>query len=440
MSDLGSKSQEIQVSTLVYCMGDKAEDILESFSLSAEDLKNYETVKGKFETYFIKKQNKIYERAKFNRRKHETVDDFITDLYCLAANCGYGTLHDELVRDKIVVGIKDSELAEKLQLEADLTLEQAVTKARQSESVKKQQDVVRGEMSAPLEAVHKHRQKPPKPTKGMTTRTPPKPLSCSRCGRIPLHSRQVCPANEAKWDMCWHKGHFKHCCRTKHIREVAQTTDQTDDSQEELEVEFMGTITTDAVSTSTPWRVTIKLNSQDQEFKIDTGADVSESAYSEERDGKLQPSQTPLTGPTGKHLEVCGKIKAHLYLLTNKAKTQQELYIVQNLQRALLGRPTIEALRVVTRIEPISETDIVNRFPEVFKGLGKVEGSYEIKLKKEATPCIRPNHTQKSGHTPVTKSEGRAQENGEPGGNYEDGRTNGLVRRNSSRTKVEWEG
>jgi len=58
-------------------------------------------VKAKFESYFVKRCNTIYERAKFNRRKqevNETVDEFITDLYCLVEHCDFGALHDELVQ------------------------------------------------------------------------------------------------------------------------------------------------------------------------------------------------------------------------------------------------------------------------------------------------------------------------------------------------------
>ena len=36
-SDLASKSEEVQVSTFIYSMGDKAEDLLESFTLTDEE-------------------------------------------------------------------------------------------------------------------------------------------------------------------------------------------------------------------------------------------------------------------------------------------------------------------------------------------------------------------------------------------------------------------
>ena len=56
----------------------------------------------KFEAYFVKRHNHIFERAKFNQRKEEEgelVDSFITALHCLAEYCGYGELHDEMIMD-----------------------------------------------------------------------------------------------------------------------------------------------------------------------------------------------------------------------------------------------------------------------------------------------------------------------------------------------------
>ena len=75
------------------------------------------TVKRKFEDYFVKCHNQIFERAKFNQRSQkegESVDSFVTDLHVLAEHCGYGPLHDEMIRDKLVVGLKYARLSERL--------------------------------------------------------------------------------------------------------------------------------------------------------------------------------------------------------------------------------------------------------------------------------------------------------------------------------------
>ena len=71
--------------SLIYTMGDEADDVLTSFGLSEEDRKKYDVVKATFENHFVKKRNIIFERAKFNQRKQEegdSVDTFITSLYC----------------------------------------------------------------------------------------------------------------------------------------------------------------------------------------------------------------------------------------------------------------------------------------------------------------------------------------------------------------------
>ena len=111
----------------------EADDIFQSFNLLDDDKKKYETVKAKFKSHFVKRRNVIYERAMFNKHKQEegeTVDSFITALYSLSEHCGYGVLREEMIRDRIVVGIQDAALSLKLQLMEKLTLDQALTKER----------------------------------------------------------------------------------------------------------------------------------------------------------------------------------------------------------------------------------------------------------------------------------------------------------------------
>ena len=88
-------------------------------------MKKYDTVKETFDNHFMKKKNTIYERAKFNSRRHEEskpVDVFITALYNLAKKCEYKSLHDEMIPDRIVVRIADQALSERMQLDGNLTL------------------------------------------------------------------------------------------------------------------------------------------------------------------------------------------------------------------------------------------------------------------------------------------------------------------------------
>ena len=153
-------------------MGTEVDDILYSFGLTDAQKKEYATVVSSFEGYFVKKQNVIYEGAKFNRRKQhevESVDTFITALHNLAEHCRYGKLREEMIQDRIVVGLLDTALSEKLQMDPDLSLEKAMTSARQREMVRKQQPVLRHHEQpieidmAESDKKNRHRHRKPQP-------------------------------------------------------------------------------------------------------------------------------------------------------------------------------------------------------------------------------------------------------------------------------------
>ncbi len=140
VSGLNEKEGEYQVNSLIYTMGDKADDILTSLRLTAEQMEGYDSVKEAFDEHFVGVRNIIYERAKFIRRCQEageTAEQFITDVHRLAEHCNYGVLREEMIRDRIVVGIRDAKLLEKLQLNPKLDLATAMTQVRQHEERKK---------------------------------------------------------------------------------------------------------------------------------------------------------------------------------------------------------------------------------------------------------------------------------------------------------------
>jgi hypothetical protein len=149
------------VNLLVYTMGPKAENIFTSFGLSADDQKKYDTVKKKFDDHFHPKSNVIFERAQFNKRRQlqgETTESFITDIFKMVETCDYGDKRDELLRDRIVAGISDIKLSQKLQMESNLTVEKAVEMVRSSEQVRQQSQEMRAAPTpASVNAVHNGR-------------------------------------------------------------------------------------------------------------------------------------------------------------------------------------------------------------------------------------------------------------------------------------------
>ena len=68
----------------------------------------------------------------------ESAESFIRVLYKMAERCDFGAAKDDAIRDRLVVGISDKELSQRLQLKADLKLCDAITDTRQAEVVKAQ--------------------------------------------------------------------------------------------------------------------------------------------------------------------------------------------------------------------------------------------------------------------------------------------------------------
>ncbi|XP_078023475.1 unconventional myosin-Ic-like [Epinephelus lanceolatus] len=99
-------------------------------------------------------RNVIFETVKFNQRLQETgetADSLITALHCLAEHCCYRALRDEMVRDRLVLSLRDKRLSERLQMDPELTLQKAVTRVKRREQVVAS-DGVRAMMESALTA------------------------------------------------------------------------------------------------------------------------------------------------------------------------------------------------------------------------------------------------------------------------------------------------
>ena len=318
------------------------------------------------------------------------MDSFVTALYGLAEHCDYGGLHDQMIRDRLVVGLRDAVLSEKLQMDSDLSLQKAISTARQSEAVKKQQSVVRGDSQTNVDAIrakqHYVRSKP-QPKKGQfkvgnpPTRTELPQKTCTRCGRAPVHSRDCCPARNAKCHKCKKTGHFQLQCRTKSV--CAVLADQDDEV-------YIAAV--HQQPEKSPWVVTLGVNGSPVEFKIDTGADVSvlpEAIFKELRDVTLQQTSKSLIGPNKQSLNVCGQFEA---VCTYEGQTiREELFVVKDLQTALIGCPAIETLNLVSRINAVEgpKQAVIGKYSHLFRGLGTMEGEYNIELREDAKPFIQ---------------------------------------------------
>ncbi|GBN89979.1 hypothetical protein AVEN_190471-1 [Araneus ventricosus] len=93
-----------------------------------EDRSDYDEVLTAFENHITSKTNVVVQRFIFNSRMQD-VDEifyvFYTDLRKLVKSCEVGNQAERVVRDRIVLGIADSGLQERLLREKNLSLARA---------------------------------------------------------------------------------------------------------------------------------------------------------------------------------------------------------------------------------------------------------------------------------------------------------------------------
>ena len=114
ISRLDRESSPYQLAMFKHTIGDDALKVIKTFSYTeGEDSNNWRVVMAKMEKYCIGEVNEIYERYCFNKRDKlptESVDCFVAELKTLAKTCNFcDCLRDSLIRDRIVLGIKDEQ-------------------------------------------------------------------------------------------------------------------------------------------------------------------------------------------------------------------------------------------------------------------------------------------------------------------------------------------
>ncbi|XP_031330691.1 uncharacterized protein LOC116161478 [Photinus pyralis] len=421
---LANYSSEQQVDYLVGYVGGKAENILKSFHLSNEELKDFEIVFSKFDNYFVLKKNLVYERVRFLQRAQnnkESCDIFITDLTNLAQTCEWGTMEAEMIKLRIIAGLADNRLSVQLQAKPDDSLEEIIRKIRLAESLKKQQTVIRASGPNPetstseqidAEVNYVHRGTKPKNTQqkynsnatrnlgsGKTfqkNRDNPQPQEekeCRKCGLSPRHAFTDCPARNDFCRSCNRNGHWAAKCPSRNMqhqtnsksryeaKKVAAVEIKNNSGVSEGDLFFLGSIQTQCCE---PWQAIVNVSGVPINFKIDTGADVTvlkAELLPKFKHTQLDSPQRPLLSASGDKINVKGTFEVNMFYKDRIHST--EVYVVENLHANLLSRDAIEALGMLSWASSIT---IQDNFPQLFQGIGDLGKQYTIELKQDSKP------------------------------------------------------
>ena len=277
-------------------------------------------------------------------------------------------MKEDLIRDRLVVGIRDHSLSEQLQMEPDLTLDKVKRLIHQRDTVKEQQETLKAPIKeeSTLDAVSKRTPRrilPPIPS----APPPSTPLrSCRRCGKG-SHPRQSCPARDVTCFRCNRKGHYSTQYQSSTVVELTTEKNQTEVLY--AETAYLNTI---EGTDKNIWEIKIGIEGKYVPFKVDTGAEVtvlSEVTWkSLKLSSPLKKTGTLLCGPDQSCLKVLGETT--ITQSYQRRSSTQRVFVVNNLKNNLLGLPAIKALQLLSNVCSI-DNSIISQYPSLFTGLGK---------------------------------------------------------------------
>ena len=141
-AELGSKGKNVQIAILLNAAGAEAQEVHEQFTFAeTEDKEDYKLVLKKFDLYCRPRKNVVYDRHRFwsrNQCEEEPVDKWVKELRVIAKDCDFDTQEDNMIRDKIVFGVHDKRVQERMLRDGNLDLKKAVELCRAAESSKNQ--------------------------------------------------------------------------------------------------------------------------------------------------------------------------------------------------------------------------------------------------------------------------------------------------------------
>ena len=138
VTQLDKQPEEYRFALFLYCIGQEAVKVYDSFDLAPEDKRKLVKIIDKFDNYAIGQVNETYEIYNFNSRAKqdgETIDEYVAKLRTLAQTCGFCVcLHDSLIRDRMVLGVADASTWKRLLQHSKLNLQESIEICRNFEA------------------------------------------------------------------------------------------------------------------------------------------------------------------------------------------------------------------------------------------------------------------------------------------------------------------
>ena len=323
----------------------------------------------------------IVQRYNFNMRNQEegeTISAFIAGLRRLSEHCRYEAMLEDMLRDRLVCGVRDKRIQQRLLAEpaADLTFQRARELALATETATRNSQDLQASKSPTvkteplLKIQHQNISQTSATDIGRGT------SACYRCGGDHLH--KDCRFRDAVCRLCKKKGHIARACRTQ-FRGKPRSTHKVDAEQSPSDepVEILALFRTKSKSAES-MAITVKADQADLVMEVDTGASVSlmsETTYKQtwkEHLPHLNKSNIRLRTYSGEFLKVLGSITVDVAY--ENQNEQLPIIVIEGEGPTLLGKNWLTKIRLnwnklVHKVEAGNQAldSILQKHPGVFK-------------------------------------------------------------------------
>ena len=359
---LNEKTEEIQVATLLTCLGPEALSVLDGLCPNESDQKKLSIVLAKFEEFCVGTKNETFERYKFNSRNQENgepIELYVAELRKLAKSCNYRDLEESLIRDRVVLGVPDVSIRKRLLQELDLNLAKAVAVVKAHEATQKQMRSIDADNGSEVHAVHRRpnvvARRAAAPVSGRDNTTP---RECKFCGRVHPFKKENCPAWGKSCQACGGRNHFAMKCRNAEVRLI--DPDALGDADEQLrprQTENTLTLDIGAVSARDSGKLFAHLllgSDHLQKFQLDTGATaniipqhVYKKACRDHHMTRLKPCDISLVMFNKSTTKVMGKALIEVLNPKNGARYEVEFLVVREDFTPLIGVKTLQTMNLI---------------------------------------------------------------------------------------------
>jgi hypothetical protein len=191
----------------------------------------------------------------------------------LVKACSYRDA-DEMVRDRIVCGILNPRIRERLLVEGDaLTLETTIEKCRMFETTQAQlRTFDEGSIKKEVDSIHKINRCPSR-RNGKFKTSSPRSRECYFCGGS-YSPNPACPAKGKTCTKCRKPNHFARVCRSNKVVNVVSGTNNTLENPDDEDEIFLHEVS--ETNNKEEAIVSLKINAQlPVSFKVDAGAQAN---------------------------------------------------------------------------------------------------------------------------------------------------------------------